>query len=201
MANTIPDPLPDHTGRVNPNDPPSPYESSPISVGQPLHVEEYGQSYVLDDRVPGGVATDETSLHAGKYLLGLTLNRVYILLSRMIESMQNVAVAQSNRLEVLTDWQNAYNAKKNSVHSFIQSNGDAYDLGKNDSDINTLRQDLNNANSNYVEQMKSNSGIVSDDAKAMQTIINQTQDNVKKASDMATSLVQQFSTIASSIFR
>ncbi|MBA2726818.1 MAG: hypothetical protein H0U49_01420 [Parachlamydiaceae bacterium] len=190
---TIPNPIPEHNTDA--------YKYSPAGAGQPLHKEEYGQSYVLDSTVPGGVAIDTTSLHPGKYLLGLTLNRIYLLLSKMIESMQNVAVAQAQRLEILADWQNAYNSKKNTVHAFIQGNGDVGNIDDNNSESNTLRSDLNNLNSNYMEQMKANSSIVSDDAKAMQTVINQTQDNVKKASDMATSLIQQFSTIMSSIFR
>lgn len=189
----IPDPLPDHSTDE--------YKNSVAGHGQPLHVEEYGQTYYLDPSVPGGVATDETSLHPGKYLLGLTLNRIYKLLSKMIESLQNVAVQQAARLEILADWQAAYNSKKNSIHSFVQGNGDAFGIGDNDPDRNTLRSDLNNSNTNYSEQLRSNSNIVGDDAKQLQTMINQTQDAVNKQANMATSLVQQFSTILSSIFR
>lgn len=159
-------PIEDHTAG-------SPYENSPAGHGQPLHVEEEGQMYYLDDTVPGGIAIDSSSLHPGKYLLGLTLNRIYKLLSKMIESIQNVAVAQADRLEILSDWQNAYNAKKNSLHAFIQSNGDSFGIGDSNSDMASLRTELNNLNSNYMEQLKSNSGIVGDDAKAMQTVINQ----------------------------
>ena len=193
MATTIPDPLPDHSSAA--------YAASPEGHGQPLYVQQIGQNFFADPYAPGGVATDDSSIAAGKYLMGLTMNKLYILLSKMIESMQGVAIAQSERLEILSHWQNAYTAKLNTVHSFIQANGDAFDLGSTNSSTSTLRQDLNNANSNYTEQMKANSGIVSDDAKAMQTVINQTQDNVNKASDMATSLIQQFQTIMSSIFR
>ncbi len=189
----IPNPLPDHTVG-------SPYESSPEGAGQPLHVEEIGQTYFAPDPTnPNLVYTDFSSLHPGKYLEGLTMNRVYILLSMMIQSIQNVAVAQSDRLTILTDWEKAYNSKMNSVHSFVQGNNDAF-ISDTSSNSATIRQDLNNVNSTYTEQMRSNSNIVSDDAKAQQTVINQTQDAVNNQSNLATSLVQQFATILSSIY-
>jgi hypothetical protein len=169
--------------------------------GQPIHVEQIGQSYVEDRYAPGGIAVDSSSLHPGKYLAGLILNRVYRLLSKMVESLQNTAVAQAERLEVMTDWQNAYNTKKSSIHSFVSNNTDPGYISGTDTSLNTKREDLNNVNSNYTEQMRANSNIISDDAKALQTVINQTQDAVNKASNMATSLVQQFSTILSAIYR
>jgi len=190
---TIPNPLPDHSSPA--------FADSPAGHGQPLYVEQLGQNYFADPYVPGGVATDQTSLAAGKYLEGLTMNRVYILLSMMIQSMQNTAVAQSNRLTILTDWQNAYNSKLDTIHSFLQSNGDSFDLGDtSNSSTATVRQDLNNANANYTTQVQANSNIVADDAKSQQTIINQTQNNINTLSTMATSLVQQFQTILASIY-
>lgn len=190
----IPVPLPDHTKG-------SPYETSPEGFGQPLHVEEIGQTFFQPNpNDPNSVVyTDMSSLHPGKYLLGLTMDRIYKLLSKIIESMQNVAIAQADRLQILTDWQNAYNAKKNSIHAFVQGSSDAYFTSTSSGD-NTQRQELGNFNSNITEQLRSNSSIVSDDAKAMQTVINQTQDSVNKQANMATSLVQQFTTILSSIY-
>jgi hypothetical protein len=178
-----------------------PDHSTPAGAGpgQPTHIEELGQSYYPDPGAPGGVAVDSSSLHPGKYLLGLVLNRVYKLLSKMVESLQEAAVAQSDRLEILVDWQQAYNEKKSSIHSFVTNNGDPDYISGTDHELATKREDLNNPA--YAEQMRASSNIISDDAKAMQTVINQTQDAVNRASNMATSLVQQFSTILSSIYR
>lgn len=183
--------LPDHT---------TPEGAGP---GQPIHVEQIGQSLFPDANAPGGIAVDSSSLHPGKYLLGLTLDRIYRLLSSMIESLQDTAVAQANRLQIFTDWQNAYNSKMASIHSFVASNKDAFvsatdEEGK--SEFSNARSDLNNVNSSYTEQMKGNSNIIGNDAKQLQTILGQTQDNVNKAANMATSLIQQMQTILATIF-
>jgi hypothetical protein len=137
-------------------------------------------------------------LNPGKYLLTLTLNNVLSLLVGMIKSMQAVAVAQASRLNILVQWQQAYSNSMNSVHSFTTSNGDAYVSGTDDS-LTNRRQGLNTTNSTYTEQMRSNNGLVADTAKGLQTNINATQDAVNQQSNMATSILQQMTSIVQAI--
>jgi hypothetical protein len=170
--------------------------------GQPIHVEEMGQSLMIDPSVPGGVAVDPTSLHPGKYLLVNILNRIFKLLAEMVQSIQDVAVKQSDRLQFLSAWQKVYTDKMGTVHTFIGGNDDPKfisDIG-NDS-LSQRRQDLNQVNSTYIEQMRSNRSILSDDAKSLQANVNQTTDAVNQQSNMATSIMQQFSTILGAIYR
>jgi hypothetical protein len=188
MTTSIPNPLPDTSTAAG------------AGPNMPIHVNKLGQQYFADPNAPGGVATDFTSLNPGGYLQGLTMDNVYRLLSKMIASLQNAAVVQSKRLQILTDWQNAYNSKLASVHSFTQNNGDALVSGSA-TNLSTDRQDLNNANTAYTQQMTAGNNIVSDDAKGMQTVINNTQSNVNNASNMATQLIQQFATILQSLYQ
>lgn len=183
---------------VFPIDHTSPARAGP---GQPLHEDVYGQSFYPDVSKPlGPYLQDPTSLHPGKYLLTLTLNRVLALLTKTISSMQSVAVQQANRLTFLTEWQKAYTSRMNSVHTFVQLNGDAFVSGTDQSQ-STDRQQLNQTNSTYIEGDRSNNSIIADTAKALQTNINQTQDAVNQQSNMCTSLIQQLNSITSTIFK
>ncbi|MGZ4849902.1 MAG: hypothetical protein ACXV2C_00820 [Candidatus Bathyarchaeia archaeon] len=171
-----------------------------IDPNNPLQLGQIGQKTFADPDSPGGIATDETSLSPGKYLLGLVLNRILKLLTETIQTLQSVAVQQANRLTFLTQWQKAYTDQMNGVHTFTVSNGDAY-VSIKDDEHSTLRQSLNQINSTHIEQMRSNNNIIADTAKGLQTNINQTQDAVNQQSNMATSLIQQMNSILSSIYR
>jgi hypothetical protein len=120
------------------------------------------------------------------------------LLVGVIKSMQQVAVAQANRLNILVQWQQAYTNQMNTVHAFVSNNGDAYVSSTVDTNTNK-RQSLNTTNSTYTEQMKSNNGLIADTAKGLQTNINATQDAVNQQSNMATSIIQQLNSIVSAI--
>lgn len=171
--------------------------------GEPIHVEEAGQSvYDNTPQAPGGVVTDLSSLHPGKYLTTLILNRIFALLAKMVESTQQVAVQQANRLSFLSSWQTVYTDRMSTVHTFTANNGDPDFISAPGDDAKSqARQDLNNVNNTYIEQMRSNRAILSDDAKALQANLNQTTDAVNQQSNMATSIIQQFSTIMQAIYR
>ncbi len=161
-------------------------------------VPQAGQSTFDYARAPGGIATNASSLNSSKSLITLTLNNILSLLVGMIKSMQTVAVAQASRLNILVQWQKAYTEQMNSVHSFTTNNGDAFVSGTQ-SELTNVRQGLNLTNSTYTEQMRSNNGLVADTAKGLQTNINATQDAVNQQSNMATSILQQMSSIVQAI--
>jgi cob(I)alamin adenosyltransferase len=118
----------------------------------------------------------------------------------MIEALQKTAAVQAERLNVLSQWQKAYTDELNQIHSFVAKNGDAIDNPDADSAAAKARQDLNTANTTYTQQGQGNRQVVSDDAKALQSNVNQTNDAVNSQSDMATSILQQLSTILTSIY-
>lgn len=127
------------------------------------------------------------------------IDRVFLLLVRMIEVLQKATAATSDRLKFLTDWQKAYTDQLDSVHSFTMKNGDLVDQDKQSH--RDIRDELNRANSTYTEQLRSRRQVVSDDAKTLQTTVNQMSDAVNQQTSMATSLLQQLSTILGAIFK
>jgi hypothetical protein len=182
--------LPDHSTAAGAGD------------GMPIHTEEYGQSvYLLNPNDPTSQVTDTSSLHPGKYLTVLTLDRIFQLIASMVESIQKVAITQSERLTFLTKWQTAYTDKMAGMHNFVSQNGDPSFVSAQNDDASKVRQDLNQTNSTYTEQMRAARAIVADAAKAHQSVVNQSNDAVNQQSNMATSLIQQFSTILGSIYR
>ncbi len=166
--------------------------------------------------------TDATADRAGEFGNPLILNKLFFLLTLMINSMQQAAAAQAQRLNFLTNWQNAYASQMNTIHVFTQGNGDNT-LNPNGSTnstsefvsmppdpsnasspgalASTIRQDLNTTNTNYSTRLQSESGVVSNDAKSLQSAVNQTNDAVQSQSDLATGVLQQLQTILTSIYQ
>lgn len=142
---------------------------------------------------------DSTSLAPGKYVDVIILNRLFALLTSMIEVLQQVGIAQAERLGFLTNWQSSYTDVMNQIHAFVKDNGDTIDGGS--SSEGTIRNELNQVNATYTEQIRANGATLNDTAKALQSNINSTNDAQQQQATMATSILQQMSTILSSIFR
>jgi hypothetical protein len=126
------------------------------------------------------------------------LDRVFDLLVKMIGVLQNAAVSQSNRVNFLSEWQKAYTDAMDQVHSFTSNSKDPYDDPDDDAD---LMQSLNQTNSIYTTTEQNRRSVVSDDAKTLQTTVNQTSDAVNNQSSLATSFLQELSTLLSTIFK
>jgi hypothetical protein len=149
--------------------------------------------------VPPVTPTTGTSLAGGNFQATNILDKVYSLILQMLAALQRVAVAQSERLDFLTQWQKAYSDLLDQVHTFIKSNGDGID-GTNSNEM-TARDDLNRLNSSFTEMMKNRRSLLSDDGKALQSQVTQTTDNTTQQLQAATSILQTLSTILSSIYR
>jgi hypothetical protein len=157
----------------------------------------------VDPNPPGWI--DETELEPGHYGKPFILNRVFNLLVLMIDVLQRTSAAQANRLNFLTQWQKAYTDELNQIHSFVANNGDGQiEPPRVDDPNNTragsARADMNSQNSIWTQQIQGNLNIISNDAKALQANVNQSSDAVQSQSDMATSILQQLSTILTSIY-
>jgi hypothetical protein len=153
---------------------------------------------------------DNTDNAPGNYGAPLVLNSVFELLLDMLNSLQHTAQFQANRLNILTAWQQAYTTQMNGIHVFVANNGDGTQLtgasatsvdDPTDTTASAVRSDLNKTNSNWTQVLQGNNGVVSNDAKALQSEINQTNDAVQSQTDMATSLLQTMSTILTSIYQ
>lgn len=156
--------------------------------------QEYSRS------LSGAAAPLITSVETSASKKVLILDRIFRLLVQMIESLQGVAAAQADRLSFLTQWQKAYTDKMNQVPTFVQNNGMPAIDGSDDKSRGA-RDDLNRLNSTFTENLRANRSVISDDAKALQSNVNQSNDAVTQQSDLTTSLIQEFSTILGAIYR
>lgn len=156
---------------------------------------------------PPPIYTDQSELNPGHYYQPLVLDRIFSLLVLMIDVLQKGTAAQANRLNLLTSWQKAYTDKMNQIHAFVAGNGDGHTdfsysgLDSGSPQAAAIRQDLNTANTSFTQQMQGNLQVVSNDAKQLQTNINQSNDAVQSQTDMATAVLQQLSTILTSIYQ
>lgn len=150
---------------------------------------------------------DKTSLASLDSASLLTLNRIYDLIANLLNVLQKTAAAQANRLVLLTQWQQAYTNSLNQLHVFLQSSPDLLQASSGDSQdtINTkstIRGDLNDqVNANLRELMQNYRSMMGDNAKALQSSVNQTNDAVSQQANMATAIIQELSTILGALFR
>lgn len=146
------------------------------------------------DQVP-----DSTSLKPGHYGKPLLLDRIFVLLTMMVETLQKTAQVQAQRLNFLSQWQTAQTDELNQIHAFVADNGDAIGDSDPNSDAAHTRQDLNTVNTTYTQQIQAQTQLISSDAKALQTNLNATNDQTNNTSDQATAILQTLQTILTSI--
>lgn len=144
---------------------------------------------------------DPTSLAVGNYTSTVILNRIFNLILTMITSLQNVAAAQANRLTFMGQWQSAYTDAMSQIHTFIKDGNPNQAFTDGSSASATRRDDLNRLNSNFIQTMQNRQSVVSDDAKALQSNVNQSNDAVNQQSNLGTAILQELSTLLSAIFR
>jgi hypothetical protein len=144
-----------------------------------------------------------SSLSSSNFDKTLILNTIYSLVASMMNTMQSVTAAQANRLFTLTQWQNAYTDAISQLHVFLQSDGSPLsDTGVfTDADAKSaVRTELNDyLNSNFRQNMQAYQSAVGDDAKALQSNLNQSNDAVSQQANMATAIIQELTTILTAI--
>jgi hypothetical protein len=137
----------------------------------------------------------------------LVIDRVLRLLIMMIDILQRISATQAQRLTFLTNWQEAYTDLLTQVPQFAQGDGSPLGVGGDEDDEAAAaakafrNNDVNPHMQNILENVRARRSAVQDEAKQMQTSINSSQDASNQQTQMATSLLQQLSTILSQIFR
>jgi len=140
----------------------------------------------------------------------LVLNRILSLLIQLIKTLENVGIVQANRLSFYTKFQNAYTALQSQVPTFTKgqiystTTGATYEspLGAGSTEAGESRNNLNSSfNGLLTDNLRSLRAIQEDNAKKLQSNINTTNDAVNQQTDMATTFIQQMSTLLSSILR
>lgn len=140
---------------------------------------------------------DPTSLSPGKYTESGILNNIFNEIINMTTTLQDAAASQANRLNILSTWQSAYTNAMSQVPSFTYTSGPF--TASNTTNMN-IRNDLNRIASAETQTMQNRQSVVSDDAKALQSNVNQSNDAVNAQSNLGTSIIQEMSTLLSSIF-
>ena len=128
------------------------------------------------------------------------LNRIILLLISLIQTLQNIGIAQANRLQYLTQFQNAYTALETQVPVFLQSSPNP--IGGTNSNTITIRNELNSSfNGIILDNLRSLRSIQEDNAKQVQSQVNRTNDAVNQQTDMVTTFLQQMTTLLGTILK
>lgn len=128
------------------------------------------------------------------------LNRIILLLISLIQTLQNIGIAQANRLQYLTQFQNAYTALETQVPVFLQST--AGPIGGPGSNAVSIRNELNSSfNGIILDNLRSLRSVQEDNAKQVQSQVNRTNDAVNQQTDMVTTFLQQMTTLLGTILK
>lgn len=145
-------------------------------------------------------SADTSSLAGNSAEKVIIINRIIVLLISMIQTLQGVGVAQAGRLRFTTAFQQAYVALQTQIPTFVRGSPGA--IGSTSSDATQVRNDLNASfNSILTDNLRSLRGLQEDRAKQQESNVNQTNDAVNQQTDMATTMLQELSTLLSTILR
>lgn len=125
---------------------------------------------------------------------------IFKLVVEMIGTIQSATLAQSQNLNLLSSWQAAYSALEQELHTFTQSDG-TWIGGISGTGASKERDNANQINSGYLSLMQAQSTQIQNTAKGQQSNINQSNDAVNQQADLATSIIQEFSTILGAIYK
>lgn len=135
----------------------------------------------------------------------LVLNRIFTLIINILAVLHQVAAAQADRLIILSNWQNAYTNSLGQLHIFLANDSTRLDESLHNDDKQLLadqRSDANDKiNGSFRDLMQNLRSVTSDDAKSMQSNINQTNDAVSQQANIATTIIQDLTGLLNSIFR
>lgn len=138
---------------------------------------------------------DASSLASGDYTSTNILNNIFSKLLSMVSTLQNVAASQANRLTFMAQWQQEYTDAMAQMHTFTEGDG-SFLSGNSDG-----RTSMNNFNSTELQAMGNRQSVVSNNAKALQSNVNQSNDAVNSQSSLGTSILQELSTLLGNIFK
>ena len=125
----------------------------------------------------------------------LILNKIFNLILSMISILQSVGASQASRLSLYSTWQKEYTDATAQIPTLVSGE---YPFSSISSD---KRGDLNRVNSNAIATLQNRQSVVSDDAKALQSNVNQSNDAVNQQSNLGTAILQELNTLIGAIFK
>lgn len=150
-----------------------------------------------------GSAAPTTSSVGQSFKKVVMIDQVLALIIKMIGTLQKVASSQSNRLRILTLQQTNYTDLQSQVPIFTQGDGTIFgrtDLTSKD-EAQSARDQANAFNQTLTETVRSRRTTVQDEAKILQSNINQSNDSANDQASTGTALLQTLSTLLAAIFR
>jgi len=127
------------------------------------------------------------------------LFELFKLLVDLIEVLQKVAATQGERLTFYANYQKAYTNNITEIPVFSKSS--FAKMGTSDEKFNLLLNNLSSKTQSLTETLRSYRGVIGDEAKQHQTVVNQSNEVVNQQTNLGTSILQQMSTILTSIFK
>ena len=147
----------------------------------------------------------------------LVIDRILRLLIQLVGILQNITASQAQRLTFLTKWQSAYNNLLTDIPTFTQGDGSAIDsnptptnsdvvkygtdLTKEGKDEATQRDKVNEKLSALQDKTRARRDSIGDQAKAMQSLVNQSQTTSNAQTDMVTAFLTTLDTILAAIYK
>lgn len=131
---------------------------------------------------------------------------IFSLLVKMIGTLQKVAAAQSDRLQLLSELTGAYTQLQTQVPIFTAGDGTIFGggYGNTGGTANVMthsRDDANSLNQTFTETIRSRRTQVDNAAKSMQNNLNQSNDSANQQSDAATTILQNLRTILNALYK
>lgn len=131
---------------------------------------------------------------------------IYALLVKMIGTLQKLAAAQSDRLQLLATWTGAYTTLETQVPTFTAGDGTIFggkygNTGNTTNVATTSRDDANSLNQTFTETIRSRRTQIDNAAKSLQNNLNQSNDTANQQSDAATTILQNLRSILTALYR
>lgn len=129
------------------------------------------------------------------------LFRVFELLEDMLTALQNVAISQANKETFYANIQSEYTNLISKIPVYTIANLRATGFTEGDNGLlNNRLQSITNKNQAYTQNLQAFRDLFGDQAKQQQTAIDQSNQEVTQQANLATTILQQMSTIVQSIF-
>lgn len=128
------------------------------------------------------------------------LFRVFFLLEKMLQGLQSVAVSQANKETFYANIQSEYTSLISKIPVFTVANLHATGFFDDAGQENNRLQAITNKNQSYTQNLQAFRDLFGDQSKQQQTAIDQSNQEVSQQANLATTILQQMSTIVQSIF-
>ncbi len=126
------------------------------------------------------------------------IGEVFSVISDMIGTLQSVAASQANRLTYYANLQQAYTNLMGNVPTV--TNADLKHLNLSSDELNTLQNQATTVNQALTNKLQNYRDVVTDKSQSFQSVVNQSNQEVSQQGDLATSLLQELSTILTSLY-